>query len=116
MASSIHCEEKPFSAFSPRIEHRLAEFELTFDAAPIGIFLCDRDFAFIRVNRSHPTTRKASDHVDRSGSPCGMEPARHGFGHQVITEITPRALDAEMAISFEKRGCSGRGPSLRDLW
>ena len=33
------------------LEQQLAELEVIYDAAPIGIFLCDRDCRFIRVNR-----------------------------------------------------------------
>jgi PAS domain S-box-containing protein len=51
MDTSIHREKKPISAFPPPLEQRLAEFELIFDAAPVGIFLCDPEFRFIRVNR-----------------------------------------------------------------
>ena len=32
------------------LEQRIAELEVIYDAAPIGIFVCDRDCKFIRVN------------------------------------------------------------------
>jgi PAS domain S-box-containing protein len=43
--------EWPRGTLDPSLEQRIAELEVIYDAAPIGLFLCDRECRFIRVNR-----------------------------------------------------------------
>jgi len=98
----------------PSLEQRLAELELIYDAAPIGIFLLDRDLRCVRVNRHLA--------VEIDGIPI-----EHHIG-RIVWDIVPdmrkaiepllrRVLDSsEIILKAEVEGATPKAPGLSRSW
>lgn len=101
-------------AFDPSLEQRLAELELIYDAAPIGIFLCDRDLKFIRVNRHLAVEINGipvEEHIGRSVWEIVPEL------RQTVEPMFRRVLDfGETILRFELEGETPKARGVRRTW
>jgi PAS domain S-box-containing protein len=102
----ILLEGAPVTLTAAACQHLgMALHELCTNALKHGSLSGDSGIVTVRWSLQ-PPERPDAFHIEwiEAGGPAVVEPKRHGFGHQVITEITPRALDAKMDYRFRKEG------------
>ncbi len=101
-------------AWDSTVEQRLAELELIYDAAPIGIFLCDREFRLVRVNRHLALDidgLPVEQHIGRSLSE--IVPKLAG----AIGPLFRRVLEFGETISrHELEGETPKAPGVKRTW
>ena len=97
----------------PTLQQRLAEIEVIYDAAPIGIFLCDRQCRFIRVNPhlAEIDGLPAEQHVGKLV--WDVVPALR----RQLEPIFQRVLDfGETVHKLEVEGETPKAPGIKRYW
>ena len=101
------------STSGPSLEQRIAELEVVYDAAPIGIFLCDRDCRFIRINPYLAEQNGLSVEQHLGKVAWDMIPALQ----QTLEPIWRRVLDfGESVHKIEVQGETAKAPGLIRYW
>lgn len=103
----------PGAAEAP-LERRLAELELIYDAVPVGIFLCDRDFRVIRVNR-HLATEMVGVPIEQHIGKIAWEIVPNL--RRTVEPMFRRVVEfGESILKVEIEGEMPKAPGTRRSW
>ena len=101
------------SISAPSLEQRIAELEVIYNAAPIGVFLCDRECRFLRINPYLAELNGLSVEQHLGKVAWDMIPALR----QTLEPIWRRVLDfGESVHKIEVQGETAKAPGLIRYW